>query len=72
MRIKLDVYIPVDCIHGMTMGREFDVDAEYGAGRSGERWVTVMGDAGEEVKLWASEYKVLSGYRNVDRGFDDE
>lgn len=53
MKIKLIENLPVENKHGMTKGRVFDVIRT----ERGGSWV--MGDAGEEVKVWMHECEVI-------------
>ena len=58
MKIKLLFDIPVTKEHGMTKGRILDVLREGDGGRYYPRWF-VMGDAGEEIGIFAREAGVI-------------
>jgi hypothetical protein len=60
MKIRLPRDVPVSDEHGMTKGRVFEVLKRGGReGRGGNFPVWVLGDTGEEVKLWRHEYEVV-------------
>ncbi len=59
MKIRLLCNMPVGLEHGMTAGREFEIHRSAEKRGRGTAGVWVVGDAGEEVKVYRREYEIV-------------
>jgi len=60
MKVQLINDIPIEIKHGMTKGKIFEVDKEFPATELSAGGLWLLGDAGEEVKIFTYEYDIIS------------